>query len=142
MSYGLLLPYILKITTVANSIISKRNIHQRLKVVKIQQQQKWSPVSLGNSKLGKPKHIEIWSPGWSHYWRNYFWNQLNSASKRNISISENLDVFLLWQKDLSVGWNKNLLVTLLFLSNSIFGVNVRVAKQIYISKIESCLEVA
>ena len=33
-------PYITKITMAADSITLKRNIHQRLRVVKIQQQQK------------------------------------------------------------------------------------------------------
>ena len=55
------------LTSAYNSVTLKRNIQQRLKVVKIQQQQKRSTVSLGNSKLGKSKHTEIWSPGWNHY---------------------------------------------------------------------------
>ena len=42
---------------VTKSTTSKTDIHQKLKVVKAQQQ-KQSTVSLDNSKLEKPKHTE------------------------------------------------------------------------------------
>ena len=66
--------------------------------------------------------------------------------KRNSSLSEEvililiINLFCLAEKSVHVFYN--FVLHVFYISNSIFGVNVRVTQQIYVFKVKSCLRVA